>query len=247
MNGWLKLDATELRVWEGEPIVRVLIIEDEPRLAHNVGRSLREACGYAVDLALDGENGLHMATTNHYDALCLDLMLPGISGIEILKRLREHQIKTPVLVLTARNETASIVDLLNLGADDYLSKPFDLEELKARLQALIRRSQGHADSLLALGDLEMDLARAVVRRAGQALSLSPMEYRVLEYLMHHPGVVVSKSTLLEHLYDHNWEKFSNVIEVYISGLRKKIDAAHAVKLIHTLRGHGYLVRVGEAA
>jgi two-component system response regulator PhoP len=162
----------------------------------------------------------------------------------VLRRLRAANVRTPVLILTARDETASVVSVLNQGADDYLAKPFDLEELKARLQALIRRSQGHADSVLTVGDLEMDVARAVVRRGGMALSLSPMEYRVLEYLMHRPGIIVTKNNLLEHLYDFNWEKFSNVVEVYIWGLRKKIDAEHEVKLIHTLRGHGYMLRVG---
>lgn len=225
-------------------ILRVLVIEDEKRLAHNIARSLREACGYAVDVALDGEEGLYMASSASYDALCLDLMLPGLSGLEVLRRLRGLKLRTPVLVLTARDETASVVTLLNQGADDYLAKPFDLEELKARLQALIRRSQGHADSTLIIGDLEMDVSRAVVRRAGTALLLSPMEYRVLEYLMHRPGIVITKGNLLDHLYDFNWEKFSNVVEVYISGLRKKIDADRETKLIHTLRGHGYILRVG---
>lgn len=223
--------------------MRILVIEDEKRLAHNIARSLREACGYAVDVALDGSEGLYMASENMYDAICLDLMLPGLAGIEVLQRLRGLKLRTPVLILTARDETASVVALLNQGADDYLAKPFDLEELKARLQALIRRSQGHADSVLKVGDLEMDVSRAVVRRNGVALSLSPMEYRLLEYLMHRPGVVVTKNKLLEHLYDFNWEKFSNVVEVYISGLRKKIDANSDTKLIHTLRGHGYVLRV----
>ncbi len=225
--------------------MRILVIEDEKRLAHNIARSLREACGYAVDVALDGEMGLYMATVASYDALCLDLMLPGLPGLEVLRRLRAMKLRTPVMVLTARDETASVVTLLNEGADDYLAKPFDLEELKARLQALIRRSEGHADATLVVGDLEMDVSRAVVRRGGTALSLSPMEYRVLEYMMHRPGVIVTKTKLLEHLYDFNWEKFSNVVEVYISGLRKKIDANSEAKLIHTLRGHGYMLRVGS--
>lgn len=223
--------------------MRILVIEDEKRLAHNIARSLREACGYAVDIASDGEDGLHLATADSYDAICLDLMLPGLPGTEVLRRLRGLKLRTPVLILTARDETASVVSLLNQGADDYLAKPFDLEELKARLQALIRRSQGHAGPVLKVGDLEMDVTRAVVRRAGIALSLSPMEYRVLEYLMHHQGEVVTKGKLLDHLYDFNWEKFSNVVEVYIWGLRKKIDAKSEIKLIHTLRGHGYMLRV----
>ena len=225
--------------------MRVLVIEDEKRLAHNIARSLREACGYAVDIALDGEEGLHLATGNAYDAICLDLMLPTLAGTEILARLRGLRVRTPVLILTARDETASVVALLNQGADDYLAKPFDLEELRARVQALIRRSQGHADSVLTIDNLEMDVARAVVRRGGTALSLSPMEFRVLEYLMHHAGVVVTKGELLEHLYDFNWEKFSNVVEVYVWGLRKKIDADSEIKLIHTVRGHGYVLRAED--
>ena len=224
--------------------MRILVIEDESRLANNIARSLREACGYAVDVTLDGEEGLYMASENIYDALCLDLMLPGLAGTEVLARLRALKLRTPVLILTARDEIASVVALLNQGADDYLAKPFDLGELKARLQALIRRSQGHADSLLTLDDLEMDVSRAIVRRGGTVLSLSPMEYRVLEYLMHRPEMVVTKGKLLEHLYDFNWEKFSNVVEVYISGLRRKIDADADIKLIHTLRGHGYMLHVG---
>ena len=225
--------------------MKILIIEDEQRLAHNIARSLREACGYAVDISLTGYEGLYMASENSYDAICLDLMLPGMSGNEVLLRLRERKLRTPVLILTARDETTSIVASLNQGADDYLAKPFDLGELKARLQALIRRSQGHADSVLVVGGLEMDLSRATVRRGGIAIALSPMEYRVLEYLMHRPGIVITRSELLEHLYDFNWEKFSNVIEVYISGLRKKIDSGSQHKLIYTLRGHGYVLRSGD--
>ena len=224
--------------------MKILIIEDEQRLAHNIARSLREACGYAVDISLTGYEGLYMASENSYDAICLDLMLPGMSGNEVLLRLRERKLRTPVLILTARDETTSIVASLNQGADDYLAKPFDLGELKARLQALIRRSQGHADSVLVVGGLEMDLSRATVRRGGIAIALSPMEYRVLEYLMHRPGIVIARGELLEHLYDFNWEKFSNVIEVYISGLRKKIDFGSQHKLIHTLRGHGYVLKSG---
>ncbi|GAC1361789.1 MAG: response regulator transcription factor [Acidobacteriaceae bacterium] len=225
--------------------MRVAVIEDEARLAENIAASLREGSGYAVDVARDGEEGLYLATTNTYDAVILDLMLPRLSGVEVLKKMRRAGVKTPVLILTARDEKESVVGLLNEGADDYLTKPFDLGELRARVQSLIRRSQGHAVPKLTLGDLEMDTVRAAVRRAGVVVMLVPMEYRVLEYMMHRPGKVVSKAELLEHLYDFNWEKFSNVIEVYIAGLRKKIDAGTGVKLIHTLRGHGYVLREGE--
>jgi len=219
--------------------VRVAVIEDEQRLAENIAASLRETEGFAVDVARDGEEGLYLVTSNGYDALVLDLMLPRLSGIDILLRMRKQGIRTPVLVLSARDEMDTVLSLLDKGADDYLTKPFDLRELRARLRALIRRSHGHAASKLVIGDLEMDTSQAIVRRAGQVVPLMPMEYKTLEYLLHRQGVVVSKNELLEHLYDFNWEKFSNVIEVYIAGLRKKIDSQHAHKLIHTVRGHGY--------
>jgi DNA-binding response OmpR family regulator len=222
--------------------MRILIVEDEYRLAGNIARSLRESCGYAVDIAPDGEQGLFLAKETPYDAIVLDLMLPRLPGMGVLKGIRSAGIRTPILILTARDEKETVVNLLNSGADDFLSKPFDLGEVRARLQALIRRSQGHAEPKLTLADLELDVARGSVQRAGKVVSLTPMEYRVLEYLMHRSERVVSKNELLEHLYDFNWERFSNVIEVYIAGLRKKIDADNEVKLIHTLRGRGYVVR-----
>ena len=222
--------------------MRVLIIEDEQRLASNMAEALREACGFAVDTATDGEEGLFMAGSTQYDAVLLDLMLPKLAGAVVLRRMRVQGIKTPVLVLTARQERESVIRLLNAGADDYLSKPFDLGELIARTKALIRRSQGHASPRLAVADLELDTVAATVRRSGRDVSLTPMEYRVLEYLMHRAGAVVSKTELLEHLYDYNWEKFSNVIEVYIAGLRRKVDAGAPVKLIQTVRGRGYVLR-----
>lgn len=226
--------------------MRVALIEDERRLAENIAASLREGAGYAVDVARDGEEGLYLVTENQYDAVVLDLMLPKISGSEVLRRIRAAGTKTPVLILTARDGVESIVGLLNDGADDYMTKPFDLRELRARLQTLIRRSQGLITAKLVLGDLELDMERATVRRAGTVLTMTPMEYKVLEYLMHRPGKVISKTELLEHLYDFNWERFSNVIEVYIAGLRKKIDSAAQTKLIHTVRGHGYVLRESES-
>ncbi len=225
--------------------MRVLIIEDEQRLAGNMAEALRDGCKFAVDIASDGEEGLFMAAGNGYDVVLLDLMLPKLPGASLLQQLRRKGVKTPVLVLTARQESESVIRLLNAGADDYLSKPFDLGELIARTKALIRRSQGHATPRLSLADLELDTVAGTVRRAGREVSLTPMEYRVLEYLMHRAGALVSKTELLEHLYDYNWEKFSNVIEVYIAGLRRKVDADAAIKLIHTVRGRGYVLR--EAA
>jgi len=219
--------------------MRVLVIEDEKRLAENVARSLRERASCAVDVALDGEEGLFLAESSSYDLLVLDLMLPKLSGLDLLRRFRKNGNKTPVLILTARDEKESVVALLNAGADDYISKPFDLGELLARAKALIRRGKGEHSPLIYVADLELDSVGRRVRRANSQITLTPMEYRVLEYLAHRPGAVVSKTELLEHLYDYNWEKFSNVIEVYISGLRRKIDDRASIKLIHTFRGQGY--------
>ncbi len=222
--------------------MRVLIIEDEARLAENIARSLRESAGYAVDVSLDGEEGAFMAESNPYDLVILDLMLPKLDGLSVLQRVRQGGSAVPLLVLTARDEKESIVALLNAGADDYVAKPFDLGELLARAKALIRRGKGQSAALLKVGDLEINTADLSVRRKGKLVTLTAMEYRVLEYLAHRPGAVVPKTELLEHLYDFNWERFSNVIEVYVSGLRRKLDDSGDSKLIHTLRGQGYMLR-----
>lgn len=222
--------------------MRVLIVEDERRLAENIARSLRESASYAVDVAVDGEDGLYMAQSNPYDLVVLDLMLPKVDGLTLLKRLRAGGAETPVLILTARDDKESVVTLLNAGADDYVAKPFDLGELLARAKALIRRGKGQSVAILKVGDIEINTANLSVRRKGELVTLTAMEYRVLEYLAHRPGAVVSKTELLEHLYDFNWERFSNVIEVYISGLRRKLEDNSGTKLIHTLRGQGYMLR-----
>ena len=221
--------------------MRILVIEDEVRLAENIARSLRENAGSAVDIANDGEEGLFMVDSNPYDAVLLDLMLPRMNGLEVLKRMRHGKQHTPVLVVTARDEKESIVELLNAGADDYLTKPFDLGELLARTKAVIRRGKGQPSPELAIGNLQINTVDRTVRNHGQSISLTAMEYRVLEYLAYRPGAVVSKTELLEHLYDYNWEKFSNVIEVYISGLRRKLNDGQQ-QLIHTVRGLGYSLR-----
>jgi DNA-binding response OmpR family regulator len=223
--------------------MRVLIVEDEPRLAENIARSLRETASYAVDVAGDGETGLHAIESNPYDAVILDLMLPNLDGMQVLERMRKSGRRTPVLVLTARDDKESVVALLNAGADDYLTKPFDLGELMARAKALVRRGKGQASPVLSIGDLHVNTADRTVSRNGRPITLTAMEYRVLEYLAHRPGAVVSKAELLEHLYDFNWEKFSNVIEVYISGLRRKLNDGSSRQLIHTLRNQGYVLRV----
>lgn len=226
--------------------MRVLIVEDEQRLAENLARGLRENAGYAVDIALDGGQGLFLAETSDYDLVILDLMLPKLDGATVLRRLRAAGRAVPVLILTARDETESVIALLNAGADDYVAKPFDLGEFLARAKALIRRGKGRPAPVLRLGGLEINTAQRSVRRHGAVVALTPMEYRVLEYLAHRASEVVSKEELLEHLYDYNWEKFSNVIEVYISGLRRKLDGGPGPKLIQTLRGHGYMLRGEES-
>jgi len=225
--------------------MRVLLVEDERRLADNIATSLRENAGYAVDVASDGAQGLYLAESSPYDLVVLDLMLPKLDGHSLLVRYRERGHAAPVLVLSAKDEKQSVVRVLNAGADDYMAKPFDLGEFLARAKALVRRGTGQRSPVLAMEDLRMDTVERSVRRGQREIALSPMEYRVLEYLAHRPRAVISKTELLEHLYDYNWEKFSNVIEVYISGLRRKIDDSYPVKLIHTVRGHGYVLRPGR--
>ena len=219
--------------------MRILLIEDEVRLAENIAGALREGPGFAIDLAGDGETGEELSRFACYDLIILDLMLPKLDGIEVLKRLRARRDTTPVLVLTARGEVQSKVRLLNAGADDYLSKPFDLGELLARVKALIRRGKGIAHPLLSVGRLTLNSLEQSATSDGHELILSPMEYRILEYLMHRPRAIVSKRELLEHLYDYTWEHHSNVIEVHVSNLRKKLTASGGSSAIETLRGRGY--------
>ena len=219
--------------------MRILVVEDEVRLAENIVRGLREGASFAVDHAADGHEGEQLARAGVYDLVILDLMLPGQSGLALLANLRRAQVATPVLILTAQEGKESVVELLNAGADDYLSKPFDLGELLARTKALIRRSRGGSDPMLRVADVELDTLEQTVKRAGRLLDLSPTEYRILEYLMHRPRVIVSKQQLLEHLYDYNWQRHSNVIEAHVSNLRRKLDGEAAPALIETLRYRGY--------
>lgn len=219
--------------------MRVLIVEDEARLAENLAAALRDGGGFAVDHAADGVEGELLAQQGCYDVVILDLMLPGKSGQTVLRNLRANRDATPVLVLTAREGAESVVELLNAGADDYLSKPFDLGELMARVKALIRRGKGGSDPVLRFGGVELNTLEQAVHRDGRLVDLSPTEYRILEYLMHRPRVIVSRKELLEHLYDYNWEHHSNVIEAHISNLRRKLDEGSPASLIETLRHRGY--------
>jgi len=225
--------------------MRVLVVEDEVRLAENLGNALRDGPGLAVDWAEDGQTGVDLADNRCYDLIILDLMLPKLDGLSVLKKIRRDGDSTPVLVLTAKDGSSSIIELLNAGADDYLSKPFDLGELIARVKALIRRGKGAAHPTLHFADIELNTLEQTVRRSGNLIDLSPTEYRILEYLIHRPRVVVSKRELLEHLYDYNWEHHSNVIEAHVSNLRKKLDLAEQESSIETLRGRGYRLMIGQ--
>ena len=221
--------------------MRVLLVEDEVRLAENLAAALRDGPGFAVDWAEDGVAGDDFARAGTYDLIVLDLMLPRMDGLSLLRRLRARKDATPVLILTAKYGKDSIIQLLNAGADDYLAKPFDLGELLARTKALIRRGKGAAHPTLRALDLEVNTLEQTVRRGEALVDLSPTEYRILEYLIHHPRKIVSKQELLEHLYDYNWEHHSNVIEAHVSNLRKKLDGAVAgpAAVIETMRGRGY--------
>ncbi|MDQ1453128.1 MAG: two-component system, OmpR family, response regulator [Acidobacteriaceae bacterium] len=227
--------------------MRVLVVEDEVRLADNLAAALREGPGFAVDCAEDGEVGEQLARQGCYDLIVLDLMLPKVDGLTMLRQLRARNNATPVLILTAKDGAASTIELLNAGADDYLSKPFDLGELIARAKALIRRGKGASHPVLAVADIEVNTLEQTVRRAGRLIDLSPTEYRILEYMVHRPRVIVSKRELLEHLYDYNWEHHSNVIEAHISNLRKKLMADTDQQAVETLRGRGYRLVVDPAS
>ncbi len=219
--------------------MRVLVVEDELRLAENVATAFREGPGFAVDVCHDGEDALDLIQAADYDLIVLDLMIPKVSGKDVLRTLRIRDGVTPVLILTAVSETRSTIDLLNLGADDYMTKPFDLGELIARARALIRRGKNLKQTSLTIGDVTLSPAEQTVRVKGQIVDLSPTEYRVLEYMMHHPRNVISKRELLEHLYDFTWEHHSNVIEAHVSNLRRKLRNATESTVIENLRGRGY--------
>jgi len=216
--------------------VRVLVVEDEVDLARSLRRALQED-GLAVDLAHDGESGLYQAERVDYDAVLLDLMLPRLDGWELLRRLRKKK-STPVLVLTARDAVVDKVKGLNTGADDYLTKPFELAELIARVRALVRRSAGKPSPVVRLRDLEIDTAARTVRRAGKELDLTPKEYALVELLVLHRGELVTRTMIYEHIYDDADDSLSNVVDVYASNVRRKLGK----DFVETRRGEGYIVR-----
>jgi DNA-binding response OmpR family regulator len=220
--------------------MKVLLVEDYAPVRTSVAQGLREA-GFAVDTTGDGEEGLWFARTGEYDAIILDLMLPGTDGLTILRCLRDEANPVPVLVLTARDTVRDRVRGLDLGADDYLVKPFAFDELLARIRALVRRKYEEASAVLQVGDLEIDPALRLARRAGRALDLTAREYAIPEFLAHRAGRVVSRTDIWEHVYDFNAEPNSNVIDVYVARLRRRLERGGRSRLIHTRRGQGYVL------
>ena len=217
--------------------MRVLIVEDEPDLLEGLARALRDE-GYAVDTAANGEDGLFSAESNEYDGIVLDVMLPKLDGWEVLARLRKQK-KTPVLMLTARDQSRDRVRGLDTGADDYVVKPFDLDELLARLRALIRRTSGATTSRIEFAGITIDTAARTVHQRGEPVTLTAREYALLEYLALHRGELVTRTTLYEHLFDENDSTLSNLLDVHVSNIRKKLGH----DLISTRRGHGYCIEV----
>jgi two-component system OmpR family response regulator len=218
--------------------MRVLVVEDEVKMAGLLRRALEEE-GYSVDVAARGEDALWLGTENTYDAIVLDLMLPDLDGFEVSRRLREAGRWSPVLMLTARDAVADRVAGLDAGADDYLTKPFSFAELLARLRALMRRGAGERPSVLRVGDLELDPARRTVSRDGTRIDLTAKEFALLEYLMRHPGEVLTRTQLIEHVWDFAYDGDSNVVDVYIRYLRNKVDRPFGNDSIRTVRRAGY--------
>jgi DNA-binding response OmpR family regulator len=224
--------------------MRLLIVEDDRKLAEFVARGLR-AERFAVDLAADGLEGLRYLESYEYDLIVLDLMLPQLSGGELLRRLRRSHPSLPVLVLTARDATEDKVRHFEAGADDYLTKPFDFAELLVRIKALLRRTPAPRADVLRIGDLEVNRLTQQVRRAGERIELTSKEYGVLEYLLTSPGRVFSRTMILEHVWDQSFEGVTNIVDVYVRYLRRKLDDPFQTKLIHTVRGVGYCIREPE--
>lgn len=224
--------------------MRLLLAEDERDLNRIITKKLLSA-GYSVDSCYDGEEALIYLTSAEYDGAVLDVMMPKLDGFAVLKRLRSQGIHTPVLLLTARDAVEDRVEGLDLGANDYLVKPFAFAELMARIRAMTRVAGRQAGSTLSIADLEMDCASRKVTRAGKEIQLSAREYAILEYLMRNVNIVLSREKIENHIWNFDYEGGTNVVDVYISYLRRKIDDGHGVKLIHTVRGSGYVLREGK--
>lgn len=224
--------------------MRILIVEDEAGVAGFLEQGLKET-GYTVDVARDGDNGLEYALAYEYDIIVLDIMLPKMNGLDMLKEIRARRVRSPVLLLTARDDVDDRVRGLDVGADDYLVKPFAFPELLARIRALLRRPPLHAGGNLQMRDLEMDIPKREVRRAGKLIELSPREFALLELLLRHPNQVLSRTQILEHVWNFDFYSDTNVVDVYIGYLRRKLDREFDPPLIHTVRGVGF--RLSEDA
>jgi heavy metal response regulator len=222
-------------------IMRILVVEDEKKVASFVKKGLEEEY-YAVDCAYDGEEALYMVEANDYDLVILDIMLPKVDGLEVLKGMRDKGLSLPVLMLTAKDSVADVVRGLDAGGDDYLTKPFAFAELLARARALLRRSERKPPGELLVADLVLDPVTHTVSRAGQEIDLTAKEYALLEYLMRHANRVVTRTMISEHVWDYHFDPMTNVIDVYVNHLRKKIDRDSSQRLIHTIRGVGYMIK-----
>jgi len=225
--------------------MRILLIEDDEKIASFIVKGLK-AAGYAVDHAVDGEEGLHLALAAPYDAAIVDIMLPKLDGLALIERLRKQKVNTPVIILSAKGSVDDRVRGLQAGGDDYLTKPFAFTELLARVQALIRRATGASEpTRLAVGDLSLNLLTREVTRGGQKIELQPLEFSLLEYLMRNAGRVVSRTMIMEHVWDYSFDPRTNVVEARVCRLRDKIDRGFDNKLIQTMRGVGYVLKETE--
>jgi DNA-binding response OmpR family regulator len=244
LSFWRVINAC--RCTEIESPMRILIVEDEQKLAKIVFRSLQGE-GFAVDIAGTVADGFHLATSGHYDLIILDLLLPDGLGTDLLKRLRGLRNQVPVLILTARGDLDAKVENFEAGADDYLSKPFALPELMMRVKALLRRSPAVRDDVIKIADLEIDRVNRQVRRAGRRIEVSPKEYSLLEYLLLNQGRVLSRSMIIDRVWDQSFEGLTNIVDVYVRQLRLKIDENFEPKLIRTIRGVGYSIDTEDSA
>jgi DNA-binding response OmpR family regulator len=243
MNDKLKYNAQRAPISAKEENLRILLVEDEPAAAQMLSKGLREE-GYAVDLSLDGEDASYRAVVNQYDLIILDVMLPGKDGFLICKELRAIPLPVPILMLTARDAVEDRISGLDFGADDYLTKPFEYREVLARVRALLRRGATSYFEVIEVGDLRIDVKARRVTRSNTPIELTAKEYVILEYLARRQGELVTREDLSEHAWDENFDPFSNLIEVYMLRLRRKIDAGHDLKLLRTRRGEGYVLTAG---
>ena len=221
--------------------MRILVVEDEKKVASFIKKGLEEE-HYAVDIAYDGEEGLAMARINEYDLILLDIMLPRLDGMEVLRQIRRNGSNVPILMLTARDSVEDIVSGLDGGSDDYLTKPFSFAELVARVRALLRRKAREKTDILKIGDLSLSTSTHRVKRGEREIELTPKEYALLEYFMRNPNRILTRTLITEHVWDYHFDPETNVIDVYVNYLRKKIDQGFEKKLIHTIRGSGYMIQ-----